>query len=802
MLPIIALTLFQTSIVLSKNIWRFTDTIDDSHLMEMNVSDITLRTTDKGEIIFKLTGNCTGQGTHVQIKLFKVSTYETTIYNDMTCGNNMTTNKYSEPLVVKNSTRYMIQAYGKPGIEFDVKLTLEETEIALLSGAGTVVGEIEEKSMLVKSFTIDQEDIRSTSDWSYIEVAVQSDLKNKFLDPDKTGEADPRLVARLMLTNDRSNLNEFYINPGAALDGALRLSFSTFGMITLSNASNPIIKSGTWFIAIVLDCGSGLSIRKKTVKIDINVRKDYECDHKIVILFFVSLLGIFIPIGARFIFTLTCIRYKDLKLKCWLVTIREWFWSGRKGLTYLTLFLGCILIVSAFQVVHAKYAEMHSSGDRDICYYNEKCYRPYGGYYDVSANAIASNLPFMVHGVILVIYFSISEAFCRSKEHVHFDYSIPYSIALSFICEGFGSLLYHICPSQIIFQFDTLFMFVVSILMIISIFDGYSIRECDIRNTVIAKHKSVRAPKVFTFFVGPVYFFNFIGNLIASKGLPVQLVVVFYILFAVWWISILIWVAYKLDICPDAFYPPNIPYELRSTVNYNCLEKPQTVKEFVFRYAATFKRVAFLLFCNVVVAGFLLAAFKQLAFSMFILGVLILGLIILTTIFFIPTIRTHLRRTSNLRTILKISTRTCSLPVYHLILVGIVLYGVVGCGVVVTSLVFFQVFSVTDKTLEPWRSREHNSPCFLNDFYDTHDFWHLFASFALMMMTMIVVQIGKPCRECYLQLAATRNKIHKSKVTDNSDYKGDKEDTVNNEDIGIVVQLTERVDNLEAERDV
>lgn len=55
-------------------------------------------------------------------------------------------------------------------------------------------------------------------------MAVQSDLKNKFLDPDKTGEADPRLVARLMLTNDRSNLNEFYINPGAALDGALRLS--------------------------------------------------------------------------------------------------------------------------------------------------------------------------------------------------------------------------------------------------------------------------------------------------------------------------------------------------------------------------------------------------------------------------------------------------------------------------------------------------------------------------------------------------------------------------------------------------
>ena len=63
----------------------------------------------------------------------------------------------------------------------------------------------------------------------------------------------------------------------------------------------------------------------------------------------------------------------------------------------------------------------------------------------------------------------------------HFDYSIPYSFGLSFICEGFGSLLYHICPSQIIFQFDTLFMFVITIIMIIGIFEGNSIRENDIK---------------------------------------------------------------------------------------------------------------------------------------------------------------------------------------------------------------------------------------------------------------------------------------------------------------------------------
>ena len=60
---------------------------------------------------------------------------------------------------------------------------------------------------------------------------------------------------------------------------------------------------------------------------------------------------------------------------------------------------------------------------------------------------------------------------------------------------------------------------------------------------------------------------------------------------------------------------------------------------------------------------------------------------------------------------------------------------------VVISLVFFTVFSVTDKSIYPWRSREQNSPCYLGNFYDTHDFWHLFASFALMMMAMVVVQV-------------------------------------------------------------
>eukprot|EP00116_Pleurobrachia_bachei_P011396 sb/3471658/ len=125
-------------------------------------------------------------------------------------------------------------------------------------------------------------------------------------------------------------------------------------------------------------------------------------------------------------------------------------------------------------------------------------------------------MPFMVHGIILIVFYSILESLCRARGHKHFDYSIPYSFGLAFISEGFGSLLYHICPSQIIFQFDTLFMFVITIIMIVGIFEGYSVRENDIKVSRIAKHKAIRIPKLFAFFIGPVYFFNFMGNFTAS----------------------------------------------------------------------------------------------------------------------------------------------------------------------------------------------------------------------------------------------------------------------------------------------
>ena len=62
-----------------------------------------------------------------------------------------------------------------------------------------------------------------------------------------------------------------------------------------------------------------------------------------------------------------------------------------------------------------------------------------------------------------------------------------------------------------------------------------------------------------------------------------------------------------------------------------------------------------------------------------------------------------------------------------------------------------------------------------------------------------VSQIGKPCRECYLKLAATRNKLHNKQGTNNTDNKEDVKIPAKNVEVGTVLQLTDSADDLGAE---
>ena len=77
-------------------------------------------------------------------------------------------------------------------------------------------------------------------------------------------------------------------------------------------------------------------------------------------------------------------------------------------------------------------------------------------------------------------------------------------------------------------------------------------------------------------------------------------------------------------------------------------------------------------------------------------------------------------------------------------------YVVIGVFFSTISLVFFTLFEDTNKSINAWESRALNDDCFVDNFYTAHDLWHVGASYSLMIMILLNVHIGKPCRDCYL----------------------------------------------------
>ena len=274
----------------------------------------------------------------------------------------------------------------------------------------------------------------------------------------------------------------------------------------------------------------------------------------------------------------------------------------------------------------------------------------------MSVNGIASNLCFMVHGAILIISVSFYEANCYSLEHKNYDYSIPYSFGMAFIFEGlvllhvsifnqlstvligpifhlplslirFGSLLYHICPSQIIFQFDTLFMFVISQYVITALVDGNAVRKTTYKDgsnvvDITRPIKSIRSPKLFLFFLGPAYGFNFLGNLDATEPLPDKIAFVFYMFLGFWVLSILLWAAYKANLLPETYFRPAVIQFTDKGVKV-VTEKKTCGEKLV--------RVVFGGYCLLVLVGYVFVCLRVLNISLFILGELIVALLMMTS---------------------------------------------------------------------------------------------------------------------------------------------------------------------------
>ncbi|XP_067031743.1 uncharacterized protein [Acropora muricata] len=551
----------------------------------------------------------------------------------------------------------------------------------------------------------------------------------------------------------------------------LRLTFNKKGRITLSRASRPSLdSSGFTYIGIALEDQSYENLTK-SVKLTLTSSFDYNYSGPLLFLICVSLFGgIFVSLWACFCFRdqqrapLPCTEILKAMIKVFFDT---WVAPRPKTFSYTTCIVGFVLMIGAFQFVFGAWSGMIESGDRDRCYYNDFCYRVSD--YDIPFNLMISNLVYMIHGLILACFVWVMEAMLFANCHnrarhdrsrptlpegqvelpkhciecpcidAHltnmsvpsseldeetnilldaeaykrkYTFSIGYSLAWALTFEGCFSTVYHFCPTQLTFQFDLAFMSVISGLIVISLYNGTSFKECTVHGKV---QVPVHSKNFFLYFIVPLYIFNYFGSLYASDEISsgvtlfIIFVVAFYLILAAW-VAVKLFGRYRQRrVAPAAGEQPQPNQEDHPDVT----EKP--VLLFIMVFSVTL---------NVL----LIFLFKKNFPKIFLFGCIITALLAI-----IGKVIVQFRR----------SGLTCCTRSFEWKLVFQVSYVVVTVVMWGIALWIFSAKATTNKEKSPSESRDRNHDCVLLGFFDYHDLWHILSSFAILMSAPCVLYISK-----------------------------------------------------------
>lgn len=453
----------------------------------------------------------------------------------------------------------------------------------------------------------------------------------------------------------------------------------------------------------------------------------------------------------------TPLTWKEIAHAMKKVSLNHWFAQGPKTFSYTTCIVGFVLLVGAFQFVFEDWHLMIKDGDRDKCYYNDFCYRV--SQYDIPFNLMISNLAYMIHGLVLGWSVWVMEAelfaWCKrlarknrrqtfrlpagqvelpkhmlkcpninahmakmSVPHLQTDpeeaellhaeahkrkytFSIGYAFAWGLIFEGCFSMLYHFCPTSLTFQFDTAFMFVISGLIVLSLYNGISYKECTYGKRI---QTPVDSNNFFLYFIVPLYVFNYFGSLYYSnpESLSLGIQIFFVLCLVVYYIIIFSWAGIKL------FY------------NISRLSDLKKCDAFT-------KAVIFIVI--LALAGIVFPVLFETNFpNMFLFSCILTCLLAITgkaLIQFWRSERSHW-------TIQKVAFRLFQAS-----------YVLATLGVMGTAVWIFSFKATTNKVELPEKSRDLNQDCAVVGFFDYHDLWHILSSFALLMGAYLVLYISE-----------------------------------------------------------
>ncbi len=354
-----------------------------------------------------------------------------------------------------------------------------------------------------------------------------------------------------------------------------------------------------------------------------------------------------------------------------------------------------------------------ATGNLDRCFYNFLCANPLGIFQDF--NHLFSNIGYIMLGVGFWIHVWLHDvspqrevsAVTRGRldqQHLGLPrhLSVDYALGLALMAEGLMSACYHVCPNRTNFQFDTAFMYVISCLVLLKM---YQARCQDI---------FAEASKIFLA-LAILIFIASIGMLTYISWMPLFIIVVFGI------IQVIIY--YVLS--------TQIYYVGRCSLHARLWQLAWVIP---MRALCAHQRVAWsrsllgLLLVNtfngsLVVCVTILLYYKVSDFGSALLVFFIFNIFSYTVYYVYKKRRLE---------------RVKWQPYSYAVVASLVWLGALGCF-------FFKRSS--SWVHSPAHSREKNEKCFLFDFYDHHDAWHLLSALGMFLTFMFLLTLDDDLHE-------------------------------------------------------
>ncbi|GAU88888.1 hypothetical protein RvY_01506 [Ramazzottius varieornatus] len=380
------------------------------------------------------------------------------------------------------------------------------------------------------------------------------------------------------------------------------------------------------------------------------------------------------------------------------------------GTTLIAVFVFYALPV--LQLVLTHQGLLLLTGNQDLCYYNFSCSNRLGVLSDF--NHVVSNAGYVILGLLFILQVRrrsvftsvIGDELLTKQIDIH-DYGPPnqfgvlYGMGLALVMEGLMSSFYHICPSYSNFQFDTSFMYLISGLLILKL------RHSRHRNIL---PRSYKAYSIFAIFI----FIAVLGVVLRQYW--------YWIAFSIIHILLTLVIVHHTifenddDAKPQATADANPQNPLKGSphgTKCKMFQREEWVKVPSSRYVIA--TLVLTVNMGFAVAGPILGGVDFASHLLFILQ----GNLFVYAVFYL--VKKRLSENEKLS-------------------IGSLIYFLLAQPAWIAGMYFF-VAGLTDWKVSPAISREGNKDCFLYNFYDEHDVWHMLSAFGLYFTFMFLLTL-------------------------------------------------------------